>query len=159
VAVSNPRAPAPARSRSRRWTLAVVIAALATLPLVIVLLLPKPEPARVEEGSLVPPREPTRLEMVRRILFTGTSVTAGPEVDNRAPPAPVSGRILDPDGNPVAAAFVACDDRHPEIAANANGDGAFELPPSADGCRAVARARGFAPSAPTVLRAGPDNTI
>jgi Carboxypeptidase regulatory-like domain/PDZ domain len=60
--------------------------------------------------------------------------------------APVDGRVLDADGNPVHARIVACEDQPSESRTLSGDDGAFQLPPSAIGCDAVAEHAEYSPS-------------
>jgi hypothetical protein len=60
--------------------------------------------------------------------------------------APVDGRVLDDDGNPMRARVVACEDQPSESRTSSRDDGTFQLPPSAIGCEAVAEHSEYSPS-------------
>src|SRR5262245_28599066 len=130
VPVATPMS-VPARRRSRTWVAGLAIALVATVPLIVLMLLPswllpssKVERAPEEEtapAQAVAPPPPA----------PPASATVEPA---EAPPSErVVGHVVDPDGNPVAGAFVSCTDRDREIAANANAEGRFELAAEADG--------------------------
>jgi hypothetical protein len=73
-------------------------------------------------------------ELVVRIVLTAAN--------------PVAGRVEDDAGNPISASVVACEDTAAEARVQSGADGAFELPPSAIGCNAVAEHLEFAASPP-----------
>jgi len=99
------------------------------------------------------PHEATALVAVARGYRTARTVL-GPRDDQTevvvrvrlmaAPP--VDGQVLDTDGKPVRARVVACEDQPSEARTTSSEDGAFQLPPSAIGCDAVAEHAEYAPS-------------
>ena len=68
--------------------------------------------------------------------------------------APVEGDVRDPDGNPIKARVVACEGQPSEASAVSGDDGAFQLPPSAIGCAAVAQHDEYEASDAVVLAEG-----
>lgn len=89
-------------------------------------------------------------------------VTLGPREDQPEPvlrvqlqaAPPVSGQVLDPDGNPTRARVVACEGQASEARVLSGDDGAFALPSSAIGCTAVAISDDLAPSDPAPVAEG-----
>jgi hypothetical protein len=73
--------------------------------------------------------------------------------------APITGRVLDPDGRPVDHAMVACDDRAHGLNAGTDDDGRFTLPAEAEGCLAVASHVSFLSSTRVALAAGRLNVL
>lgn len=69
----------------------------------------------------------------------------------------VGGRVLDADGQPVARADVRCAGR--DERGESDAFGRFELPPSADGCEAVAEHDVLGTSARVTVERGPRNVI
>jgi hypothetical protein len=68
--------------------------------------------------------------------------------------SPVAGLVVDDDGTPVAARVAACEGEPSEARVESGDDGAFELPPSAIGCSAVAERDDAAPSDATSVVEG-----
>jgi protocatechuate 3,4-dioxygenase beta subunit len=152
--------------RRGRWILpALVCAAMLVVPILAWLFAPKPprfvppprassavaKPARPEPPS-TPSAGPHR-EAVRPARAPQPSA---PAVD---PDAPVSGVVLDPDGRPVKAAFVGCEDHDPPLVTTSDDEGAFHLAAEAAGCLAVARLTGLVDSDRVALVAGGENTL
>ena len=73
----------------------------------------------------------------------------------------VRGVVLDPDGKPVARAFVSCNGKPKgkELFDTTDADGKFKLPDDADGCRATARHPEYSPSSEARLDKGRANEI
>jgi hypothetical protein len=80
---------------------------------------------------------------------------------------PVDGEVRDAEGRPLVARIVACEDQPAQVRVNSGEDGAFQLPPSAIGCDAIAEHGSYASSAPVhvdegrhvVLRLQPGGSI
>jgi hypothetical protein len=68
--------------------------------------------------------------------------------------APVTGLVLDPDGKPMARAFVGCDDRDQMLATATDEEGRFTLAAGAAGCFAIASHADFMPAERVQLAAG-----
>ncbi len=75
-----------------------------------------------------------------------------------APSNDVTGTVLDPEGNPVRAAEVACVEP-PGAKVRGDGLGRFSLGSKAAGCDAVARHPDFAASARVEMKLGPGNLL
>lgn len=86
------------------------------------------------------PRRQDAVELVVRVRLVAASA--------------VNGDVRDPDGNPIRARVVACEGQPSEISAVSAEDGAFELPPSTIGCKAVAQHDEYEASEPVVLVEG-----
>lgn len=71
----------------------------------------------------------------------------------------VTGVVLDPEGRPLARAFVGCEDRDRHRAATTDDEGRFRLGADAAGCEAVARHPDHGPSERVVLRTGAGNRL
>lgn len=143
--------------RRQAWLFAGLIScALLVVPLLGWLLFPRPTP-------FVPPRRTTVAAAPRAPEPEAPEPerprpAAPAAAPTEAPSDPVRGVVLDPDGNPIAGAFVSCKDR-PEVSGSTDTEGKFELPPDADGCSAVATQAAYNPSEPTQLTSGRDNTL
>ncbi|AKT36242.1 carboxypeptidase regulatory-like domain-containing protein [Chondromyces crocatus] len=146
------------RDRQGTWgTAALLSLALLTLPLIVWLILPKPAaPSRsappmtrtsVEVASPPAPPEPV-------LAAQHDEVEAPVEAERTVP---VRGTVLDPEGNPMTAAVVSCEE--PRASAATDGEGRFELPPEAEGCLAMAVHALHQPSEKTQLHAGRENTL
>jgi hypothetical protein len=137
------------------WSAALVAVGLLVVPFVVWLILPAPPKiplpqilaATIED---LPPPVP------RPRPVTSPSPARPPPPAETAtgdePATPVRGRVLGPDGAPVARAWVGCTDK--EVHTVTEHDGSFELPAAAVGCPAVARRPGFGASASVTLQAG-----
>ena len=133
------------------------------LPAVAWLLAPRPviasrsAPHVAETGwAPAPPPDETapHPRRVDRPVRPAASVSAEPSGDGE-----VTGLVLDPDGKPVAGAFVGCDDRDQALATTTDDDGRFRLAPEASGCLAVAHLPSFVPSERAPIVAGRDNVL
>jgi hypothetical protein len=93
---------------------------------------------RTARASLGPRDDQT--ELVVRVILTEAE--------------PVDGQVLDAEGKPVRARVVACEDQPSEARTASGADGAFQLPPSAIGCEAVAEHSEYAPSDAAVVADG-----
>jgi len=151
------------RGRRRAWLSAALLSfALLILPLALWLVLPSPPPA-----APLPPRAraaPASLAAADEPVPDPAEPPPRPAPDTAAPAAAIApgdglvrGAVLDPEGNPVVAAFVSCEDR--PASASSDAEGRFELPPEADGCSAVATQAAHSPSERTRLSAGRDNIL
>lgn len=156
VRVEGPREP----PRDREWQkIAAMCAALLALPIA---------------GWLAfPPRPPPRRSPARAAAPTPTATSAPVSPpDEREPARPrakrviasdtgpsLLGQVVGPDDQPVAEAGVRCTIGDREITASSDESGRFKLAPDAEGCVAVAKKRGFAPSAEVAMRAGGDNRL
>jgi protocatechuate 3,4-dioxygenase beta subunit len=133
--------------------------AMLLLPTLAWLLVPRPSgakaPAFVEETAVTVEEPPPVQRAERPVRPTATSVPSA-EPDDAAP---VTGTVLDPDGHPVAGAFVACDDEHVLPATSTDEHGRFRLPPEASGCLAVTTHPSFISSDRVRVTAGRDNVL
>ncbi|MBK9261378.1 MAG: carboxypeptidase regulatory-like domain-containing protein [Polyangiaceae bacterium] len=150
--------------RRRGWSLALLLSsALLVVPLLVWFLLPNHDPR--------PPKKPRPRPSV--------AATTQPEATNirseLPAPAPrpvdtkpnedepaeegVAGSVVDADGQPVAKAFVGCDDRSSHITTSTDADGRFRLPIEADGCSVIAHHPEFPSSDRVRIQAGKDNVV
>jgi hypothetical protein len=155
-------------SRRSTWLAAGgVCAALLVLPLVVWLLVPRAGGAGVSPTARsAPVSAPVDLlPQTDESTPTERAPVAAPAAPVRAeqepqPEAPVTGIVLDPDGNPVNRAFVECEDRDTDVTGVlTDAEGRFKLAPGAAGCNAVARHPDYSPSDGIRLAAGRVNTI
>src|SRR5689334_22326111 len=136
-----------ARRRAWMWA-AILFAGSLVLPALGWLLFPTHRVPFVPRSPATAPEAP-RDKVPSPVTPASVAVIEAPEptaVPDRDDDVPVSGKVVDPDGNPVPAAFVACEDRTPELSTTADGEGHFKLPADAAGCAAVSQVRGFGPS-------------
>ena len=99
------------------------------------------------------PDEATSLVAVARGYRTARAVL-GPRDDQRElvvrvrllAASTIDGVVLDTDGKPTRARVVACEEQPAEARTESGEDGAFQLPPSAIGCEALAEQSESAPS-------------
>jgi hypothetical protein len=85
-------------------------------------------------------RSGAQTELVVRIVLTAAE--------------PVSGTVLDDEGNPIGARVVACEEQPAEVRVRSDADGTFQLPPSAIGCDVIAEHGEHAPSDPVLVVEG-----
>ncbi|APR83617.1 Hypothetical protein A7982_08966 [Minicystis rosea] len=149
---------AEGKRRSTWLVTALACAAMLLLPTLVWLLAPRPTapprparratpsaPATVVEARLPPPR--------------GTEEPAATTAPAADVEQPVTGRVLDPQGNAVAGAFVSCDDGRAVPATSTDDRGRFQLPAEASGCLAVTTHPSFVASKPVKIIAGRDNVL
>ena len=150
--------------RRRGWSLALLLSsALLVVPLVAWFLLPNP-------SSPPPKKSRPRPSVAAVTQFDAPS--ARPEPPAQAPrpvvtksndQAPVdegvAGSVVDPDGQPVAKAFVGCDDRSSHLTTSTDAEGRFRLPLEADGCSVLAHHPEFPSSDRVRVQAGKDNVV
>lgn len=146
-------------SRRHAWLMAALLcAAMLLLPAMAWLLAPR-------AGGFVPP-PPVPVARIEQ----GQPAPKAPSNEPRSTPTPrapseakaegpVTGSVLDPDGKPVANAYVGCDDRDKELFTSTDKEGHFKLPPQASGCKAVAHHPDFTPMERTEIYAGRDNVL
>jgi len=131
-------------SESRRSAIGIafgVFAAMLVVPLLAWLLLPtpapppphakRPKPTVVEAAPETPQARPT--EAPRPAARPAATTKEDAPVEDA-----VVGMVVDPDGQPVAGAFVGCDDRNTNLSASTGEDGRFRLPAEASGCLVLA---------------------
>jgi hypothetical protein len=152
--------PPPSDPR-RRWTTAILIAAaLLVVPFVVWLALPAPPPpppARSAAPRDDPaPRAAPAPTVAERPTRPVVHVAASAEEHVAGG---VEGEVDGPDGKPVAGASVTCTVGDHDLEASSDDAGRFQLPPEADGCKAVARKEGLGLSDEVALRAGPGNRL
>lgn len=146
-------------SRRHAWLMAALLcAAMLLLPAMAWLLAPR------AGGFVAPPPVPVaRIEQAEPAARTPSHEprsTPTPRAPSEAKAeGPVTGSVLDPDGKPVANAYVGCDDRDKELFTNTDKEGHFKLPPQASGCKAVAHHPDFTPMERTEIYAGRDNVL
>jgi Carboxypeptidase regulatory-like domain/PDZ domain len=137
-------------------SIALLCAALLFLPLLTWILVPRP-------GAFAAPPPPPRvaIEQPREapVHEDFTPRPSQPAAKDAPPEGPVTGTVLDPNGKPLAGAFVGCDDRDRELATSTDAEGHFKLAPQAAGCLAVSHHPDFTPSERMALVAGRDNVI
>lgn len=146
----------------RRWLpVAIACAAMLILPALAWWSSPRPTaaarttPQHDEVAAAAPPRaepapRPPRLAPARPPA-TGS---ASPDAD-----APVLGVVLDPEGKPVAHAFVGCDDRDQALATSTDDEGHFRLAAEASGCFVISHHESGVPSDRVQVFAGRDNVV
>ncbi|MBL9021120.1 MAG: carboxypeptidase regulatory-like domain-containing protein [Myxococcales bacterium] len=137
-----------------------VVAALLLLPTIAWFAFPSaPLPAATSAASSTarPPRSPLEDE-VEPVAPT----TPGPASRPTEPGAPaaqlVTGTVVDGEGRPVDGAAVTCQDR-PNLTATTDASGRFELPPDANGCKAIVTSLDHDPLPPVVIEAGKKNRL
>ncbi len=130
---------------------------LLIVPFLVWLVVPSPPkitPPQLTAGSFeVSPPPLPKPANTQRPSPRPTPPPAEPSASSEEGGAPLKGRVLGPDGAPVAAAFVECEGQ-PQRSSITGPDGEFELPKVALGCSVVARRPGFGASAPVILKAG-----
>lgn len=152
-----------AESPLRRW-LAVALAciALLALPLLGWLLIPVPHAVLLSRAA---PGERAAVTSIgpkqaasARPMTTARAVPAAPSALGA-----VSGVVLDPDGQPMAEAFVECvggsSGATSRVSRTTDAAGRFELPLESAGCRATAHHPTLEPSDEIALVAGPSNVL
>lgn len=150
--------------RRRSWPLAVLASsALLILPLVVWFFLPNRGP--------LPPKHPRPRPSATALAETEapsprpTSPTPAPRPvvtkPNENAPAEefVAGTVVDPDGQPMAQAFVGCDDRSSHLTTSTDAEGHFRLPLEASGCSVIAHHPQFPSSERTRIESGKDNVV
>ena len=70
----------------------------------------------------------------------------------------VTGTVVDGEGRPVEGAAVTCQDK-PHLTATSDASGHFELPPEADGCKAIVSSAEHDSLPPVVIEAGKKNRL
>lgn len=144
--------PADPDRRRRAWFSAALTAvALLLVPFLMWALLPAPPkilPPTVLAATEDP--EPPPLPKPKPRVTPAAPRPAQPVTKDDA--GPVRGLVLGPDGAAMPRAWVGCTDR--ETGTSTDNDGAFELPPEAAGCNAVARKPGYGASESKKLQAG-----
>jgi protocatechuate 3,4-dioxygenase beta subunit len=146
----------------RGWRLAFLVSsALLIVPLVVWFLLPN-------HGPLPPktPRpRPTPVATVeqRSAPSAARAPAPRPAVTKPNEDAPgeefVVGSVVDPEGQPVSAAFVGCDDRSSHLTTSTDSEGQFRLPVEASGCQVVAHHTQFPASDRTRIETGKVNVV
>lgn len=151
-----------ARTRRTTWlATALVCAAMLLLPALVWLLAPRPASfarlprpvatAAAAAGEEAPPP--------RRSPPSVAPATAAPVASAEPGEDRVVGRVLDGTGQPVAGAFVACDDGRPVPGVRTDARGRFELPAAAAGCSAVSTHPSFYESSAITLSADGPNVL
>jgi len=152
-------------NQQRRWPLALLVSlAMLVVPLCAWLLFPRP--------SSPPPRAPRPRPTVAEIVAppTDSARPAAAPLPRPArsaatkedePPAEegVTGTVVDAEGQPVARAFVGCDDRSSHLSASADDEGRFRLPAEASGCLVIAHHPQHPSSDRVRVEAGKDNIV
>ncbi|HVY49807.1 MAG TPA: carboxypeptidase regulatory-like domain-containing protein [Minicystis sp.] len=106
-----------------------------------------------------PPPEPNEPAPAARPAVVDRPA-ADERTDDDAESEGINGKVLDPDGKPVARAVVRCVDKtDPPLFSMTDGAGSFRLPLAADGCHAKARHGEWAPSDEVLVAKGQRNEI
>ncbi len=149
-------------SRRHAWLMAALLCvAMLLLPAIAWLVAPRaggfvtPPPAhaaKIDQGQAAQP-------VARSPGFEPRAKPTTPAPVEAKAEGPVTGTVLDPDGKPIANAYVGCEDRDKELFTTTDKDGHFKLPPQASGCKAVSHHPEFSPMERTEIYAGRDNVL
>lgn len=151
--------PAAASRRTTWLATALLCAAMLLLPALVWLLAPRPAP---------PPRLPRPVAAAAAASVEAPPPRrASPSVAAAAAPAapaeptddPIVGQVIDAAGQPVAGAFVACDDGRAVPGVKTDARGRFELPAAAAGCSAVSTHPSYYESSPVTLAVDGKNQL
>jgi hypothetical protein len=149
----------------RAWPLALAISvAMLVVPLLAWLLVPSPRPppphpprARPTVAAIAPPQDTSRAVASPSPRPTTQPSTA--KEDEAPAEDGVAGTVVDSDGQPVARAFVGCDDRGSHLTTSTDQEGRFRLPAEASGCLVLAHHAQHPSSERVRVEAGKDNVV
>ena len=148
--------------RRRDWRLAIFTSmALLVVPVVVWFLLPNHGPPPKRPPRTQPAVVATEAEQPKARPPTPPAPRPAPTTANNEAPAEefVIGSVVNAEGQPVARAFVGCDDRSTNLTGSTDEEGKFRLPLEASGCQVLAHHPEYPSSERTRIETGKDNVV